>query len=228
MKKLFLLTGLILSGMTLSAQDTFFPTKEGTVLTYQSFDKKGKESSGVKYTIKNVKGSGDHMDITYEIEALDAKEEMVYVDEVTIQQRGNKMYFDMSNFVNKAAFQQEGEMPATVEITGNSMEIPVNAEAGQTLPDASVIMAMKMGFINMKMSATITNRKVEGWEDITVKAGTFNCCKFSSDVNATIMGINVKTKNTDWYTKGIGAVKTESYDKNGKLQSTTELIEVKQ
>ncbi|HZK94818.1 MAG TPA: hypothetical protein VFC67_11465 [Prolixibacteraceae bacterium] len=227
MKKLFLLTGLILFGMTLSAQETFFPTKEGTVLTYQSFDKKGKESSAVKYTIKNVKGSGDNIDITYKVESFDAKEEMVFADEITIQQRGDKMYFDMSNFINKGAFQQNEEIPATVEVTGNSMEIPVNAVAGQTLPDASVAMSMKMGFINMKMSANVTNRKVEGWEDLTIKAGTFNCCRFSSDVNATVMGINVKTKNTDWYSKGIGMVKSESYDKNGKLQSTTELIEVK-
>ena len=227
MKKLVLLTGLILFGWTLSAQETFFPTKEGTVLTYKSFDKKGKETSGVKYTIKDVKGSGDNIDITCKVESFDAKEEMVYSDEITIQQRGDKMYFDMGNFLNKAAFQQNGEIPATVEITGNSMEIPLKAEAGQTLPDASVTMAMKMGFINMKMSANITNRKVEGWEDLTVKAGTFNCCKFSGDVNATAMGINMKSKNTDWYAKGIGMVKTVSYDKNGQLQSTTELIDLK-
>lgn len=227
MKKLFLLTGLILFGMTLSAQETFFPTKEGTVLTYKSFDKKGKETSGVKYTIKNVKGSGDNIDITYKIESFDAKEEMVYTDEVTIQQRGDKIYFNMGNFLNKAAFQQNGEIPATVEITGNSMEIPVNAEAGQILPDASVTMSMKMGFVSMKMSANVTNRKVEGWEDLTIKAGTFKCCKFSSDVNATVLGMNIKSKNTDWYARGIGMVKTESYDKNGKLQSTTELIDVK-
>lgn len=227
MRKLIFLTGLILFGLTLLAQETFFPTKEGTVLTYKSFDKKGKETSGVKYTIKNVKGSGDNIDITYKIESFDAKEGMVYSDEITIQQKGDKMYFDMSNFLNKGAFQQNGEIPATVEITGNSMEIPLNAVAGQTLPDASVTMAMKMGFVNMKMSANITNRKVEGWEDLTVKAGTFNCCKFSADVSVTVMGMNVKTKGTDWYAKGIGMVKTESYDKNGKLQSTTELIDVK-
>jgi len=83
-----------------------------------------------------------------------------------------------------------------------------------------------MGFINMKMSANITNRKVEAIEDITVKGGTFKCYKFSSDVQAIAMGIKVNTKNSEWYAKGIGTVKTESYDKNGKLQSRTELTEV--
>ena len=41
------------------------------------------------------------------------------------------------------------------------------------------------------------------------------------------MGMKVNGKNIFWYAKGIGTVKSESYDKNGALQSRTELIEVK-
>ncbi|MGE5447385.1 MAG: hypothetical protein ACM3PR_03415 [Bacteroidales bacterium] len=35
-----------------------------------------------------------------------------------------------------------------------------------------------------------------------------------------------KSRNVDWYAKGIGTVKTENFDKNGKLQSRTELMQV--
>lgn len=226
MKKIFLMTLVIVAGLSLSAQETFFPMKEGIVLTYQSTDKKGNASGRIKYTIKNISGSGDQIDFTYKIESLDTSEKMIYSEEISIQQRGDKMYFDMSNFLNKGAFQQDGEMPATIEITGNSLEVPVNASAGQSLPDALVTMSMKMGFMTMKMSANVTNRKVEGWESLTVKAGTFNCCEFSSEVEANILGIKVRTKNTDWYAKGVGVVKTESYDKNGRMQGITELVEI--
>ena len=41
------------------------------------------------------------------------------------------------------------------------------------------------------------------------------------------MGMNVKSKSTEWYAKGIGMVKSESYDKSGKVQSTTHLTELK-
>jgi hypothetical protein len=41
------------------------------------------------------------------------------------------------------------------------------------------------------------------------------------------MGIKAKAKNFDWYAKGIGTVRTESYDKNGNIQSHTELVEVR-
>ena len=103
----------------------------------------------------------------------------------------------------------------------------MNAQPGASLPDASVSMALKMGFVNMKMAADVTNRKVEAIEDVTVPAGTFKCLKLTSDVNATVMGMNVKSNSTEWYAKGIGLVKSESYDKSGKVQSTMHLTELK-
>jgi hypothetical protein len=227
MKKLIFFSVLILLGMVLNAQEIFFPTKEGTVLVYKSFDKKDKETSTARYTITKIIVNGSGMDITYLIESLDTKGKLVFKDEITIQQKGDKLYCDMSNFINKAAFQQEGEIPAEIQITGNNMEIPSNPNPGDLLPDANVEMALKMGFINMKMSASVTNRKVEAIEEITVKAGTFNTYKFSGEVNSTVMGIKANSKSFNWYAKGVGIVKTESYDKNGKLQSRTELMELR-
>jgi len=227
MKNLILLVVAIFIGVAATAQEIFFPTKEGTVLIYKSFDKKDKETSTVKYTITHLNMNGNDMDITYLIESLDPKEKLVFKEEITIQQKGDKLYFDMSNFVNKAAFQQNGEIPAEIQITGNNLEVPSNPRPGDVLPDANVEMAMKLGFINMKMSAQVTNRKVEAIEDITVKAGTFKGYKFSSEVNSVVMGMKVNSKNIDWYAKGVGILKTESYDKNGKLQSYTELQEIK-
>jgi hypothetical protein len=227
MKKLFLLTAVILIGMVLKAQEIFFPTKEGTVLVYKTYNNKDKETNTVRYTIGHINTNGADMDITYLVESIDPKEKLVFKEEITIHKKGDKLYFDMSNFINKAAFQQNGEMPAEIKITGNNMEIPSNPKPRDLLPDANVEMAMKLGFINMKMSTQVTNRKVEAIEDITVKAGTFNAYKFSSEVNASAMGIKTKSNNTDWYAKGVGIVKTESYDKNGKLQSHMELIELK-
>lgn len=227
MKKLILITAIILCAIVLKAQETFFPTKEGTVLIYKTFDKKDKLTNTVKYTIKQLNFSGSDMDITYLCESIDPKDKLVFKEEITIHQKGDVLYLDMSNFINKAAFQQDGEIPANVEVTGNNMEIPLNPQPGDVLPDANVVMALKMGFINMKVSADVTNRKVEAIEDITVKGGTFKCYKFSSDINSVAMGIKVKAKSVEWYAKGVGTVKSESYDKDGKLQSRTELIEVK-
>lgn len=227
MKKLLLISALLLVGWVLKAQDTFFPTKEGTVLVYKMFDKKDKLTNTLRYTIREVKMNGSDMDITYLCESIDPKDQPVFSEEITIHQKEDMIYFDMSNFVSKAAFAQQGQVSPEVEIKGNEMQIPLNPSPGDALPDANVEMSLKMGFINMKSMAELTNRKVEAVEDVTVKAGTFNAYRLSSDVNASAMGIKTKSKNVDWYAKGIGTIKTESFDKNGKRQSYMELIEVR-
>lgn len=212
--------------MVSNAQEIFFPTKEGTVLVYKAFDKKDKVTNMVRNTIKHVSVDGNDMDITYLCESIDPKDELLFKEDITIHKKGDKLYFDMGNFINKSAFQKDGQIPADVQIKGNNMEIPSNPDPGDVLPDANIEMSMNMGYINMKMSAQVTNRKVEAIEDVTVKAGTFKSYKLTSDVTATAMGMKVKTNNIEWYAKGVGIVKTEIYDK-GKLQSYTELTEIK-
>ena len=226
MKSIFGITVFLFLGFAINAQNAFFPVKAGTKMTYQSFDKKGKTAGQTKYTVREVSGSGDHFTIVYDVENTDDKGNRIYIDKITIRQEGDKMYFDMSNFLNKAAFQQNGEIPASIEITGNNMEIPLIPVPGTSLPDANVTMAMKMGFINLKMTVNVTNRKVEALEDITVKAGTFKAFKFSGDVSGTLIGIKVNSTGLDWYAYGIGLIKTESYNKKGDLQSVLELVEI--
>jgi hypothetical protein len=222
---LFLIIFLLVN--VLNAQETFFPTKTGTVLIYKTFDKKDKLLNTNKYTVKNVNTSGVNIDIIYQCESMDAKDKLLLKEDITIHQKGDVLYMDMSNFINKSAFQNNGEMSADVEVKGNNMEIPLNPKPSDKMADAKVEMAMKMGFVSMKMIAELTNRKVDTIEDLTVKGGAYKCFKFSCDINSSAMGIKSSGKNISWYAKGIGTVKSESYDKNGNLQSRTELVEVK-
>ena len=226
MKKLILISAIFLIGLGSKAQEIFFPTKEGTVLLYKTFDKKNKVTDMARFTIKHISVNGNDMDITYLCESIDPKDELLFKEDITIHKKGDKLYFDMGNFINKSAFQQDGQMPANLQIKGNDMEIPSNPSPGDVLPDANIEMSMNMEYINMKMSAQVTNRKVEAIEDVTVKAGTFKSYKMTSDVNTTSMGMKGKTNNIEWYAKGVGIVKTEIYEK-GKLQSSTELTEIK-
>ena len=227
MKKLILLTAIFFAGNLIKAQETFFPTKVGTVLIYKTFDKKDKLLGTAKYTIKDVTASGSDIDITYQYESFDPKDKLLFKEDITVHQKGDVMYMDMSNFVNKAAFQQNGEIPSELAIKGNNLEIPLNPKPGDKLADANVEMSMKMGFVSMKMSTDLTNRKVDDIENISVKGGTYKCYKFSCDFSSVAMGIKANGKNISWYAKGIGTVKSESYDKNGSLQSRMELVEVK-
>lgn len=218
---------LCLAALSIQAQSTFFSIKEGTQLTYKNYDKKGAESGMQRTTIRSVKQSGTDVQITYLSEVFDKKMKPVFQEEISVHQQGNMMYFDMSNFVNKSAFQQNGEIPATVSVEGNSLEVPVNAKAGDVLADGHLKITSSMGIMTMAMTADVVNRQVNGWEDITVKAGTYHCLKTSSDVNVKTMGFAVNGSSTQWYALGVGMVKTESYDSKGGVVGTTELVEVK-
>jgi len=225
MKKTLLFTLLLFVIVPLKAQESFFPTKEGTVLIYKMFDKKNKETGTMKYTIKEIVSNGDDMDVTYIVESMDPKGKSQFKEEITMYKKGDVLYYDMGNFINKAAFQQDGEIPPNIQITGNNMEIPVNPTPGQSLPDANIEIALKMAFVNLKISTSLTNRKVEAVEDITVPAGSFNCYKFTSDVNSSIMGKKITASSVEWYARGLGVVKSESYNKKGELETYMVLVE---
>jgi len=57
---------------------------------------------------------------------------------------------------------------------------------------------------------------------VTTPAGTFDCIKMTQDTDVKAI-FKMKAKTTTWYTKGVGMVKTENYDKNGKVESSTVL-----
>lgn len=228
MRNLLLIATILFSGMLAKAQDIFFPTKKGTVLEYKVYDKNEKETGMVRYTITDVTSSGDNTDITYLLESVDANDKPIFKEEITISKRGDKLFVDMSKFLNKAAFKQGGEIPGEIEISGNEMEIPSNLKLGDILPDSNVEMALKMGFINLKMSADVSDRKVEAVENVTVEAGSFDTYKLTSTVSAKALGMKTSTSSAEWIAKGVGMVKSESYDKKGNVTSHTELVSFKE
>ena len=88
---------------------------------------------------------------------MDAKDNLLYKEDITIHQKGDILYMDMGNFLSKSAFQKDGEIPAELEVKGNNLEIPLNPKPGDKLADANVEMTMNMGFMSMKMLMELTN-----------------------------------------------------------------------
>lgn len=228
MRTILIIVTLLLSGMLAKAQDIFFPTKKGMVLEYKAYNNKDRETGLVRYTIKDLKESGNNMDITYLIEMIDEKGKPMFKEDITIHKKGDRLYVDMSKFINKAALEEAGGIPGQMEITGNDMEIPSNLKKGDILPDSHIEMAFKMGFMTIKMGAQVTDRVVESVENIKVKAGSFEAYKITSKVSANAMGMKTSSTSAEWLVKGIGMVKSEEYDKKGKLSSYTELVSIKE
>ena len=77
----------------------------------------------------------------------------------------------------------------------------------------------------LQVKQTTTFHKVVAREEITVPAGTFDCYVVERQYTAETMGISTKSTIKTWYARGIGTVKSETYDEENKLRSGMILIE---
>ena len=108
------------------------------------------------------------------------------------------------------------EMRKLIEISGEVRGIPRYPVMG-ALPDYEFV--FKFSF--MSMSVKGTERKISGKEKLTTPAGTFDCFIMEETVTTKAMMHKEVEKTVSWYAYGVGLVKENTYDKKGKLVSTT-------
>lgn len=201
----------------------YYPVNEGTVLGYKSFDDKGKPLGANKQTIIKKTATAKGIDFTVKSESWDAKGKPAAEAILTMQCIDGKFFMDMKNFIDPKSMGEMKEMK--MEVSGVDMEIPAEMSIGQTLPDANILLAFSMNdMAMMKITVNITNRRVVDRQSITVPAGTFDCMKLTYDIETKAM-FKMSATVTQWMAKGPGVVKTETYDKKGKLSVSQELTE---
>jgi hypothetical protein len=198
--------------------ESYFPQKIGTkweLTNYNEKDKVVSKSRSELVSVNDIKGG---LEATINIETFDDKDKSMSKGSVTMKCTDDKFYMDMGNMFPKD--QMAGMEGAEIEMTNEFMEFPSNPTVGQVLPDAESTMTMKMNGMNMMtMTIKMTNRKIEGYEDVTTPAGTFHCVKYSSDSEVKSMMFKTKSHSIMYMAKNVGNVKMESFDDKGKLQS---------
>ncbi len=202
--------------LSMQAQDLFFLNQEGKSVEYSIADAKGKIQSYTKSTVKEIKKTdAKNYTIVYTSEVMDANKkplmdpmtvETVVVDGVIVQDPVAAM----------------GEAGKDVKVEGNFPEFPSELSVGQTFGEYSYTMKM-MG----TSTTTKGSSKVVAKEEITTPAGSFDCYKVESESSSKVMLQTTKVSTTSWYAKNLGAVRTETYDKKGKVQTVMELVAVK-
>lgn len=214
---------LLFTCSTTQAQNTFFPTKAGIVLTYVNNDTKGKADSYLQYTIDKVEGSERDMTVSYSALMLDKNRKPTYGPvPLNVSIQDDVMSLDMKQLF--VAMKTDTQLD--VEFSGINMELPANLQPGQSLKDAEATMTVNMVVMKMTTVMKMTDGKCLAIEDVTVPAGTFKCHKITQSVTTTVMRKTVSSRTVSWYAPGIGTVKNETYDAKDKLQSSMELIEL--
>jgi antitoxin component YwqK of YwqJK toxin-antitoxin module len=218
---LVLLAPLSLDAQNSACENSYFAFKKGVSMELTHYDKKGKPTAITKQKVLDVSEDADGFKATIEMENTDEKGKRPSSANFDITCKGNSVFVDMRSMLNPESMASTQEME--LEVTGDAMEFPNMLTPGQTLPDGHMEMKASMnGMKLMTIKLFISNRKVEGTETVTTPAGSFECVKMTQDTEMqSIFKMNART--TTWYAKGVGMVKTENYDKNGKLDGTTVL-----
>ena len=182
-----------------------------------------------------MEGSGSRRTVTFEVEMLDKnrnpqKKRDIY--QMSTQIDGDAVAFDMSGFMNTLA---KNANNIDFESSDDKLWISSSLASGDKLKDTKITSTAKAGDGNTDLRVKYDiafSGECLAIEEVTVPAGAFKCHKIAMTgvytANAeTSMGnmrvLSLKVKCITWNAPGIGAVKSETYDDKGRLQSVSEL-----
>ena len=200
---------------------TYYPFKTGVEFEITFYDKKGKNSGVANHIVKEVNNNIAIISTKMKDEKGKPLSEIEYNVECT----DNGVSIDFKSLVSGEVLNQYKDMDITM--TGTNLNIPNSLSVGQQLPDAALNMEIEITPIKMKTFINIIDRKVIGKETITTSAGTFECFVITTKTEMK-MGLKRSMTSKQWLAEGVGMVKSEDYNKKGKLISYSKLTNLKQ
>ncbi|MCL2878899.1 MAG: PWI domain-containing protein [Treponema sp.] len=231
MKKItitFLFFMIISAGV--SADEPFFASQKGMVITNAFLDNKGKIQSYIRMTISDVRGSDSDMIIDYTVELLDGNRHPsgnAGIRGYSVAVTGGILEMKQDDMMD--LFLASRNM--NYQLTAGTLNIPSNMTGGSRIEDSWMNMIVKIPIIGeITTNTMITNISCTGIETVTVPAGTFEAYKVTmtsiTNIKGWGSGSPVTSNITTWYVRGIGAIKSVNVDDKGKIGSSTELFEL--
>ena len=218
MKRIILIVSLVAFAFTAISQncETYIPTTVGTKVTTQHFNKKDKLTSTVTTEVKSVEMVEGKQKVVIETQSVDSdgipseKREMIYYC------NGDVFEVDTKSMLNQDQMGAYESME--IEYTFENLQYPAKMTEGMTLNDGFVeAVVMNEGIKMVTMRVDIKDSKVEAIESITVPAGTYEAAKINQTLVSKTGFITIQMQSVQWMVSDIGAVRTETYNKKGKL-----------
>ncbi len=214
---------LFVSSMSYGQCDTYFNFTEGAEYEMTHYNKKDKKSGKTLTRIVSVREEGGETVATVQGIAYDKKEEEITRMEYEYRCDEGVLKVDLSRMIPRESLEQNPDV--RFELSGDFITFPPDLEKGQKLDDGTITGKMIMGEAGpaaaMNMTLEVKNRRVMDTEEITTPLGTYSCFKITYDVSSTtkMMGMNITNESSgvEFLAKDIGIIKTESYNKKGKL-----------
>ena len=219
MKNLILIFTLIFFAFNTYAQNNcqpYLPANKGDVWEISTYSPKDKLTGKITYELLHKVVQGDETIYKVKNVSYDKKGKEIFENTFEAKCRDGVFEFDMAILISGEMMQSYNNMD--LEVSGSSLEMPsFENKVGTNLKDGTLDMKIGAdGAMPINMSINMTNRKIEAKEQMTTDAGTFDCIVMSQNIK-TKMIINIETTSKEWYAENIGLVRSESYNKKGKL-----------
>ena len=208
----------LLTVLGMSAQEPFFLHTEGVKLTYADKDKKGKINSYTETTATKVTGDADNCTVTYSMMVMDNKKNPVLKQPMTqtFEVKNGTVTYDPKSLVGQI---MEGMQ---VTVTGTPFQLPSNVKVGDTFGDYTIT----LNLAGIKTNTEVTGVKAVAEETLDVNGTSIDCVVIENTTVSKVIGIKQTTIQKIWYGHGIGPVKTNMYNKKGKLMTSQELVSI--
>ncbi len=201
--------------------------KKGALLTYTDYNKKGKELSSTVHETISVTQENDLYTAIIKATRKDQKNKETFTTDFKTRCEGGLFSVDMIRFFNYDKLSEQQQEGLKLKIDGDVLEFPVNSKIGDQLDDGHITLKLNnQGFTLITMTFDIKNRKIVGEESITTPAGTFDCQKVTFDFESKFGIIKVKGSGVEWYHNNVVVIKSESYNKKGKLTGYHQLTKI--
>ena len=211
-----------------------FGLQRGQNLEYQMLDAKGKLTGFVRYRVLTVStdsiiGKKKKTVATTKVKLKSGfygpKSQLLQQQDLTLLCRNDTIFTDGLAEINYDGLKSFRDRLLAYE--GTPLAWPNQPTTGSALPTGGVVVQVSSPSLAIaKIKTTLSKRKVlAGPAPITVPAGTFTCFAVESQRElSTAARVDLVLKSggreVDYYAPSVGIVKTEYYDKSGKLLQT--------
>lgn len=187
-------------------------------LTYADKDKKGKINSYTETTATKVTGGADNCTVTYSMMVMDNKKNPVLKQPMTqtFEVKNGTVTYDPKSLVGQI---MEGMQ---VTVTGTPFQLPSNVKVGDTFGDYTIT----LNLAGIKTNTEVTGVKAVAEETLDVNGTSIDCVVIENTTVSKVIGIKQTAIQKIWYGHGIGPVKTNMYNKKGKLMTSQELVSI--
>ncbi|EAY25942.1 TapB family protein [Microscilla marina] len=239
MKRFKNLSLFVLNLLILSALMAFVPgdsgdctmyiaSSKGATMELKNYSRKGKLQNIVRLNISDKTEANGKVMLNVDYAYYDKKDKDVKAKGKYKAVCENGVFKFEFGALTPVAGQQKGKN-MKIEMESDYLDIPANPSVGQTLKNGTLTMKVQAeGMPNMfNTKIAMTDRKVVGLEKVTTPAGTFDCVKITYNSEMKMSFIKTRSRTVEWFAKGVGLVRSEFYNKRGKMAGYTILTKLK-